>query len=185
MCLRGLPIVILRINVKKNYKNATIAGLISICLILVFPLTSAAKNPEQIFQWVADELEVTEVHPMPKIAFLEKSALQSVFKASNKHSRQQWQKDYGEYKANQLMQMYLKELVGLFDPQSRNVYIGNFIEPCRKEAVLAHELTHYFQVVLDRRFGGYFGDPGEQHYLREMEAYGMEKRYRRRFCEIQ
>ena len=168
---------------KNIIKKTKKVGLVSACMILAFPLSSAGKTPEKIFHWVAEVLEVTDSHPLPKIEFLDKAELQSTFRQSNEKSKSKWEETYGEQKAKQIMQMYLKELMGLFDPKTKNVYVGNFIDPCRQQAVLAHELAHYFQVMTDRSYDIYFAGSDNVHFLREMEAYGIEKRYRRLFCE--
>lgn len=169
---------------KKSFVKIKIIGLISFCMFMIFPVSGAGKTPDEIFNWVADVMEVKEVHPMPSITFLDKAELQSTFKKLNKKSKTKWEETYGEHKANQILQMYLKELVGLFEPKTKNVYIGSFLESCRQEAILAHELTHYFQIVLDRQYADYISVQEQGlHFQRELEAYAMEKRYRRFFCK--
>ncbi len=63
------------------------------------------------------------------------------------------------------------------------IYIGSFLSPCRREAILAHEMTHYFQnKVRGRTQPVGWEDAETMHFVREMEAYKIEKRYTEAFC---
>jgi Zn-dependent peptidase ImmA (M78 family) len=89
---------------------------------------------------------------------------------------------YGDETASEIMDTYLKEVIGLFNPKAKVIYVGSFMEPCRQESIIAHELTHYFQVMENGTpsIGSYQGDT--LRYSQEMKAGKIENQFRETFC---
>ncbi len=158
-------------------------------VLLVFPVLLCwydqgyCLTPEEIFLWVAQEMAIEDAYAMPPIRFVDKEKLCAAFKNGNRKAYLRWESEYGELQAEKIMKVYLKGVVGMFKPQTETVYVGSFLAPCRQQAILAHELTHYFQHLSKGSVNpdGYEADT--RHLIREMEAYKIEKRFTKLFCE--
>jgi hypothetical protein len=141
-----------------------------------------AAEPIQIFNWVADEMQINSVPSMPKILFVEKKVLQTVFINGNHKSYLRWEAEYGEAQAQRILNKYLEGVLGLFVPQTETIYVETSLPPCRRQAILAHEITHYFQhkiqgVISPDKYGADL-----EHLVREMHAYKIENKYTETFC---
>lgn len=157
----------------------------ALALALFCQETAYCQESKDIFAWVARQLNIADAGPPPDVHYVDKSGLQVAFTRSNRHSYRQWEAQYGAHQAEKFMNFYLQELVGMFDPHSESIYVGSFLSPCRQEAILAHEFTHYFQ---QRQYGRIQPKvPGAQNLQlkREMEASALEKRYGESFCNDQ
>lgn len=138
----------------------------------------------EIFHWVSRQLKVSADYPLPQILAVDKEALESVWREKNRQSYQRWVEHYGESKAREAMDQLLDELLGLFDPKTKRIYIGNFMKPCNTEAIIAHEITHYLQHMQDGP-----GDPESVDFdllyiYREMQADQIEKKFSAGYCSI-
>ena len=136
----------------------------------------------EIFTWVSSELNIENQYKMPAIQFVTKEKLSHVFKKNNERSFKRWANEYGEKKAAELMNLYLSEVIGLFIPKTGDLYVGDFIEPCKKESIVAHELTHFFQHVKDGPVNPNSKDAANKHLYREMQAGNIEKKFVEKFC---
>ena len=139
-------------------------------------------SPEQIYIWVARQMNIEYVSTMPGVNYVGKERLQQVFQQFSHKSYAQMENSHGKAYADEIMGMYLDKVVGLFHPETKAIFVGEFLDPCRRLAVLAHEFTHYFQ---DRRDGRIPSDDyraSDRRVFREMEAYHIERKFEEIFC---
>ncbi len=140
---------------------------------------------EEIFNWVAHKLKIDIDYPMPQINVVPKEMLQRVFRKQSALSYKQWVKELGKDEANKTMDMYLKEVIGLFDPKTKIIYVGSFLDPCKFDSIVAHEIVHYLQVMKDGRVNPHSIRFDNVHFLREMQASDIAQKYMKTFCENQ
>jgi predicted SprT family Zn-dependent metalloprotease len=80
------------------------------------------------------------------------------------------------------MDLYLNDLLGLFNPKAKVIYVGSFMEQCKFNSIVAHEITHYFQVleegIIDTQSTGF----EYIHLFREMQAGNIMDMYMKAFC---
>ncbi|MBT8342914.1 MAG: hypothetical protein HKP58_17020, partial [Desulfatitalea sp.] len=121
---------------------------IVVCAMIILPLWSAAgygRTDETIFQWTAGQMGAPSDIPMPQIRWVTRVEIKQVFINNNRKAYLRWETEYGEDRAQAILKVYLDEIVGLFDPPSNIVYVGSFLDACHRQAILAHEFTHYLQ----------------------------------------
>ncbi len=138
-----------------------------------------------IFRWVAGQMQVAGSDPLPPIHYVSRSELRRVFQSRSKQSFKNWQAAYGLNRARQIMDDYLKGVVGMFNPNTGHIYVGRFLSPCRQKAVLVHELTHYFQNKAHQDNVAASFDPALANMILEMEAYRLENRFMDQYCPEQ
>lgn len=167
-----------------NYMKKTLLCL-SLSLLLttvIYTAPALSMSHEEIFHWVAQELEIEKDYPMPQIIVVSKAELQRVFKKDTEQSYQRWVEEYGENKAKETMDLYLNEVLGLFNPKAKVIYVGSFMEQCKFNSIVAHEITHYFQVleegIIDTQSAGF----EYIHLFREMQAGKIMDNYMKAFC---
>lgn len=161
--------------------------IISLILAFVLPVTILATpalsvSHEEIFIWVVDELSIVKDYSMPKILLVSKKELQFVFKENTERSYQRWSQMYGNDEADRILDFYLQEVIGLFDPDTRKIYVGSFLDPCKLESIVAHELTHYLQFM---QHGKIDSDMYGAEHIRaknEIQAEIIENKYIKTFC---
>lgn len=141
-----------------------------------------ALEPTQIFSWVSQQMDISDAGPLPAVLYVDKAGLQDAFSKANHNTFKRWEVSFGTPRAREFWSLYLQELVGMFDPETTTIYIGRFLEPCRREAILAHEITHYLQQLRDGRIET--GTRGAENIQlrREMQAGRMEQLYSELFC---
>lgn len=159
-------------------------GLVGVIgIVLCFWLSPAkADDPIEIFMWVANEMQIDTAQAMPKILFVEKTELQAAFIEGNQKAFLRWEAEYGKVQAQRILDQYLEGVLGLFVPQTETIYVNTFLSPCRQQAILAHEITHFFQhlthgVISPDQYGA-----DMEHLVREMEAYKIEKKFMETHC---
>lgn len=149
---------------------------------VIYRAPALSMSHEEIFHWVAHELEIEKDYPMPQVMVVSKAELQRVFKKDSEQSYQRWVEEYGENKAKETMDLYLNDLLGLFNPKARVIYVGSFMEQCKFNSIVAHEITHYFQVLeegtIDTQSDGF----EFMHLFREMQAGKIMDEYMKAFC---
>jgi hypothetical protein len=144
---------------------------------------SAQGMPDKdIFHWVSRQLNVNTDYPFPLVLVIDKEELAIVWRKKNTQSYQSWVENFGESKARETMDQLLNELLGLFDPKTKIIYVGNFMESCKTDAILAHEITHYLQHMQDGP-----GDPESEDFdllyiYRELQADQIEKEFFACYC---
>ena len=167
----------------KRFKKKAFRVLALLLLSLSFwTATCFAATPEQIFIWVSRQLKIEYVYDMPEVQYVGKQQLQSVFQDFSRRSYEEWQVNHGEEQARIIMANYLDRVVGFFHPATQTIYVGDYLAPCLKQSVLAHEITHYFQHLISGPIDmkGYGAD--DRRMFREMEAYLMGNKFKDLFC---
>lgn len=120
---------------------------------------------------------------MPQIRFVGKKNLCAVFAKNNQRSYLRWKARYGERQAQKILDVYLRELMGLYDPSTNIVYVSKEIGACRRQSIIAHELAHFFQYQT-----GKIKKPSDptafaQRLQMENEAHLIEYRYIQLHCQ--
>jgi hypothetical protein len=167
----------------KAANKKLICSILALILSISIPTGSAlALSEEEIFRWVANRLEIKIAYEMPEVLLVSREELRRAFIKSNEKSLQRWVGMYGEETASQIMDQYLNEVIGLFDPKTQVIYVGSFLESCRQQSIVAHEFTHYFQVL---EYGTPDLDTDDADALRfsqEMQAGKVENEFISTFC---
>lgn len=151
-------------------------------MVMLTAAPAMGFTDKEIFTWVASELNIENQYKLPAIQYVTKEKLGHVFKKNNARSFKRWASEYGEKKAAELMDFYLSEVIGLFIPITGDLYVGDFIEPCKKESIVAHELVHFFQHMKDGPVDPNSKDAANKHLYREMQAGNTEKKFMEKFC---
>jgi hypothetical protein len=137
---------------------------------------------EKIFHWVSEQLNVDPNYPFPQILVIDREELEVVWRKKNRQSYQSWVEHYGENKARETMDQLMDELLGLFDPKTNIIYVGNFMESCKTDAILAHEITHYLQHMQDGPGDTESEDFDLLYIYRELQADQIEKKFFACYC---
>lgn len=142
------------------------------------------QSEEEVFIWTAQTLGVSPEVDMPAVHWVDQSALQAVFRSNNADAYLRWENSLGEKQARAVMDQFLNEIVGLYEPGTNVVYVGTFLAFCRGQAILAHEFTHFFQLTYKNDVMAW-GEDAEAtlKLVREMEASKIEKLFEQTFCK--
>jgi hypothetical protein len=132
---------------------------------------------------VTTKLEVDKDYPIPDIQLVSQERLQKIFRASNEKSFKRWADKYGKETADEMIAFYLEEVIGLFIPKTCALYVGNFLEPCKRKSIIAHELVHYIQHMQDGQVPTNAKQAEHMHLFRELQAGKIEKDYIEAFCD--
>ena len=135
-----------------------------------------------IYRWVAAEMGVEPIWPMPVIHEVDHSTLETCFKTVNHRVYPLLSAKYGVSQAQAILARYMNELAGLYAPRTKTIYIGRFLNPCRRQAVLAHEICHFFQFQSENRASGHAVSSQMEQLTRELAAQRIEKHYMDRHC---
>lgn len=166
-------------NSKKSFRLSLLA---SFAAILLWYGQGYCETNEEIYAWTVQQSKVTGTYEMPDIRFVDKEELKAAFKKGSENSYLRWEDEYGTDEAKKIMKEYLEGIVGLFDEKTRIIYVGNFMNQCRQQAVLAHELTHYLQNVTQGRIDPDSYGADNLYMMREWQAYTIEDRFTAAFC---
>ena len=139
-------------------------------------------SEEEIFLWVSKELKVKKDYPMPKIQFVSKETLKQVYRTHTKKAFKRWSGQYGTEKADELMALYLNEVIGLCIPKTCEIYVGSFLKPCKRQAITAHELVHYMQIMEEGPIDSKAKGAEDKYLYNEMKASKIEKAFMKAFC---
>lgn len=152
-------------------------------LMLIWQEPGYGLEPEGILAWVAGRMDIADAGPLPVIHYVDKVKLQAAFTRANRNSYMRWEARYGAHEAERILNIYLDELVGMFDPDTKSIYVGRFLASCQQEVILAHEITHYLQVRSNGMIDPDAHDAGNVQLQREMQASAIELRYSEHFCK--
>ena len=160
---------------------------IQIIIFLTIPAAAGAGlnhgiSNQDIYNWVTTRLKVGNEFPMPSIELVSQEKLQKIFRASNEKSFKRWADRYGKEMADEMIAFYLEEVIGLFIPKTCSLYVGNFIEPCKRKSIIAHELVHYIQHMQEGPVVPNSKQTDNVHLFREMQAGKIEKDFMKAFC---
>lgn len=150
--------------------------------IVIFRGLALGMPYEEIFNWVANELKIEKYYPMPQIFVVSKKELQRLFRRDNQKSYARWVEEYGEDEAKKTMDTYLKGVIGLFNPKTREIHVGSFIKPCKFGSIVAHEMAHYLQIMEEGEKDYQESGFTEVHFFREMQAYNIAEKYTENLC---
>ena len=157
--------------------------LILFSAVIANPAMGNDRSDEAIALWVADRVGMAQSFEMPARHYVDKDTLASAFRDGSQQTFSRWQEEYGEEEARKILEGYLDNIVGLFNETTLTIYVADFIEPCRREAVFAHEMVHYFQNLMEGIItAGSYGESDER-LIREMKAYHIQNEYFIAFCE--
>ena len=158
-----------------------------LCLAVLATISGYTKPAqgmplEEIYHWVSQQLKVSTDYPFPQVSVIDREELEIVWRKKNTRSYQSWVEHYGANKARETMDQLLDELLGLFDPTTKIIYVGSFMDTCKTDSILAHEITHYLQHMQDGP-----GDPESEDFdllyiYRELQADQIEKKFWARYC---
>ena len=168
-------------SAKRSLSSVCRVLILAACLIARFGHACADENTE-VYMWVAEEMEIGSVPAMPYIHFVDKDSLQVAYMENNHESIVRWEAQYGQAQAQQIMNRYLKGMVGLFISNSDSIYIYALLPPCRRRATLAHEFCHFFQYFTEGEISLDQYDSDILQLVREMQAYKIEKKYMAEHC---
>jgi len=150
-------------------------------ILLGIPCTIQAWDqewdPEEAFVWVAQKLGISPSEEMPRIIELSEKDLKEHFLMNTEKSLKRLREslidmgwDRGE--AGNYVDNLANDVVGFLTKNDRIIYIKSSLEPCYKASILAHEITHFFQIQYNL-----MGEEG-----RELQAEYMERKYREEHC---
>lgn len=113
----------------------------------------------------------------------EKEELQRVYRRYNEKTLKKWAGKYGEQRANEMMGYYLNEVIGLCIPKTCELYVGSFLKSCKRDATVAHELTHYFQIMEEGPIDPKSDRAQDKYLYNEMQAALFENNFIEKFCD--
>ena len=168
-------------SLKKNQLVRIFAFLMASAILT--PGIGYCLSDEEIFAWVANQLDINETYSMPTVNLVDKQGIQKAFVEGNRNGYMRWENQYGKDKADEILKVYLDEIVGLFNEKSRSIFVATFMSPCRQQAVLAHEFVHFFQYVTEGPVVPGTFQEDIARMTREMKAYAIEKRFEEYVCQ--
>lgn len=151
-------------------------------MAILWPAVGHSQTEVDIYLWTLMKMGLDQQYEMPVVQYVDRSELKDVFKKNNRKAYLRWESEYGPDQAEKILKLYLDEIIGLFDIHTDVIYVGNFLQPCRREAILAHEMTHYLQIRTQGTQPVGWVDLDTLHTTREMEAYKIENAFTRTFC---
>jgi hypothetical protein len=174
-------------RVRRKEMNSLKKLFLWLTLIFILPFVlhidpALSISDEEIFLWVSKELKVEKDYPMPKIQFVPKETLQQMYRKHNKKAYKQWSGQYGAAKADELMALYLNELIGLCIPKTCEIFVASFLKPCKRQAITAHELVHYIQVMKEGAIDPKAIGAADKYLYNEMQASMIERAFMKVFC---
>jgi hypothetical protein len=159
--------------------------LLTLPLVLFCIDQAHPRSTEEILQWVASQLNTAYEGEMPEIRFVNKSELGTVFEKNNQKSYLRWQARYGMLEAQRILSIYLREIIGLFDPKTGTIYIANWLTPCHQQSITAHEITHFLQYKTRQLEDQSEMSATHQKLRWEIEAHQIETRFSQLHCADQ
>jgi hypothetical protein len=134
-------------------------------------------DPEEIFFWVARQLGVSAGEERPQIVELAEQEFREHFLKSTEKSLKRLRESligmgWDRVEASNYVENLTKDVAGFLTKKDLHIYIKDSLEPCYKASIVAHEITHFFQVKYNLL--------GEE--AREFQAEHIEKKYREEFC---
>jgi hypothetical protein len=164
----------------KHFK-ISISILICSLYILFFSGVAAADSYKEIYEWVKSEMNIDKDYPMPSVEIVSKEKLNEIFAAAIDESYKKMEGQMGQDEAKKIMEFYLDEVIGLFIPETKAIYVSNLSDRGERESTIAHEIVHYLQDIVDGVIdsGDYMAD--QKRLYREMQAGDIGDRYLKAF----
>ena len=134
-------------------------------------------DQEEIFFWVAKKLQITPGEERPRIIELPETELRELFLTSTEKSLKLLRESlinmgWDRTEASNYVDNLANDVAGFLIKNDRNIYIKDSLEPCYKASIVAHEITHFFQIQ--------YNLSGEE--ARELQAEYMERKFREEHC---
>jgi len=159
-------------------------SIVVFVLFVINPSNPAwAISSQEIFTWVKNEFNCTKDYAVPEVKFVSKEELQKIYRRCTEKTCKKWAGRYGEKKANEMLDYYLTEVIGLCIPKTCEIYVGDFLESCKLNATVAHELTHYLQIKEKGPIDPKSKDAQNQYLYNEMQAAAFEKKFVETYCD--
>ena len=134
-------------------------------------------DQEEIFFWVAQKLQIAPGEERPQIIELPENELKEHFLLSTEKSLKLLRESlidmgWDRVEATTYVENLANAVAGFLTKHDRNIYVKSSLEPCYKESIVAHEITHFFQIQYNL-----LGEEG-----RELQAEYLERKYREEHC---
>jgi len=156
-------------------------AVIAFLIFLGIPYSTQAWDQEwdqeEIFFWVAKKLQITPGEERPLIIELPGKDLRELFLTSTEKSLKLLRESlidmgWDRIEASNYVDNLANDVAGFLTKNDCVIYIKSSLEPCYKASIVAHEITHFFQVQYNLL--------GEE--ARELQAEYMERKFREENC---
>jgi succinate dehydrogenase flavin-adding protein (antitoxin of CptAB toxin-antitoxin module) len=159
--------------------------LLILPLLLIYPDCTHTEDTTEIFHWVARQMKIDDPGRMPIVRFVSRQRLLTVFEKNNHRSYLRWRARYGELQAQKILTQYLRNIIGLYDPDTDTIYVAQEICACKKRSILAHEMAHFFQYQRGAAIKQPEATAYAQRLQREAQAHQIEYLYLQAHCPSQ
>lgn len=158
-------------------------AVIAFLLFLGIPYSIQAWDQgwdqEEIFFWVAKQLGVSPGEERPQIVELAEQEFREHFLKNTEKSLKRLRESligmgWDRVEASNYVENLTKEVAGFLTKKDLHIYINESLEPCYKASIVAHEITHFFQMKYNLL--------GEE--VREFQAEHIERKYREEHCTL-
>ena len=134
-------------------------------------------DQEEIFFWVARQLGISPGEERPQIIELAEQEFREHFLKSTEKSLKLLRESligmgWDRVEAGNYVENLTKDVAGFLTKKDRYIYIKDSLEPCYKASIVAHEISHFFQMK--------YNPLGEE--VREFQAEHIERKYREEHC---
>ena len=156
-------------------------ALIAFLLFLGIPCSIQAGgqewDPEEIFSWVARQLGVSPGEERPPIVELAEPAFREHFLKRTEKSLKRLRESligmgWDRIEASNYVENLTNDVAGFLTKKDLHIYIKDSLEPCYKASIVAHEITHFFQIKYNLL----------EAEARELQAEDIERKYRQEYC---
>ncbi len=134
-------------------------------------------DPEEVFIWVAEKLGISPEEEMPQIIELPEKELREHFLMSTEKSLRLLRESligmgWDRVEASDYVNNLANDVAGFLIKNDCSIYVKASLEPCYKASIVAHEITHFFQIKYNLL--------GEE--ARELQAEYLERKFREEHC---
>lgn len=154
-------------------------------LVLLYPGPTPTEDSAAIFHWVAHQIKIDNPGRMPRVRYVSRQKLRTVFEKNNHRSYLRWRARYGELQAQKMLTQYLRNIMGMYNPDTDTIYVAQEIYACKKRSILAHEMAHFFQYQRGAAIKQPEAAAYAQRLQREAQAHQIEYLYFQAHCPSQ
>jgi succinate dehydrogenase flavin-adding protein (antitoxin of CptAB toxin-antitoxin module) len=159
--------------------------LLMLPLLLLYSDRTHIEDTTEIFYWVARQMKIDDPGRMPIVRHVSRQRLRTVFEKNNHRSYLRWRARYGELQAQKMLNQYLRNIIGLYDPDTDTIYVAQEICACKKRSILAHEMAHFFQYQRGAAIKQPEATAYAQRLQREAQAHQIEHLHLQAHCPYQ
>jgi hypothetical protein len=143
------------------------------------PAWDQKEECEEIFLWVAQQLGISPGEERPQIIELPEKELREHFLLSTEKSLKVLRESligmgWDRVEASNYVENLTKDIAGFLTKKDLHIYIKDSLEPCYKASIVAHEITHFFQIQYNLL----------RDEAREFQAEHIERKYREDHCTL-